>query len=282
MKKLLTLIFFILLYNISGAQTDSAFALVRYTFTHIDDTTQPENPYKENMALYLGKKLSLYVNYDKMVRIANGGTTSAGSATNGGMMVVSGGRLGGPPPAPLPAIFATAGNYYKDVNASKTFAIEFAGGKVFSVEDNMPVINWNITNEIKDLLGVQCQKATGTFKGRDYEVWFSSQLPFSNGPWKLGGLPGLILEAYDTKREVVFKLVGYENANGVQTAIEIPRDALKTTAKAMKEFKDALQRDRDAAMGTNGGAMGTVRMSTINNGTAPKPKKLNNPIEKEQ
>ncbi|MES2329123.1 MAG: GLPGLI family protein [Bacteroidota bacterium] len=283
MRKLSVSILFIILHNITQAQVDSAFASVRYTFTHIDDTTQPENPHKENMVLYLGKELSLYVNYDKMMRIANGGTTSAGSSGGGGMMVVSGGRLGGPPPAPLPASAAAAGNYYKEINGSKTFSLEFAGGKVFSVEDKTPAIDWTITEETKDLMGVECQKATGNFKGRTYTAWFSTQLPFSNGPWKLGGLPGLILEAYDAKKEVMFKLVTYENAAGTKTAIEIPKDVLKTTPMEMKQFKDALQRDREAAMGANGGgAMGSLRITSVNvsaNGTAPKLKKFNNPIE---
>ncbi len=286
MRKLSVSILFIILHNITQAQVDSAFASVRYTFTHIDDTTQPENPYKENMVLYLGKELSLYVNYDKMMRIARGGTTSAGSAAEGGRIVVSGGRLGGPPPAPLSASAAAAGNYYKDINASKTFFLEFAGAKVFSVEDKIPTIAWTITQETKDLMGVECQKAIGVFKGRTYTAWFSTQLPFNNGPWKLGGLPGLILEAYDAKKEVMFKLVTYENTTGTKTAIEIPKDVLKTTPKEMKQFKEALQKDREAAMGANGGgAMGSLRITSVNvpaGGTAPKLKKFNNPIEIEQ
>ncbi|MES2372686.1 MAG: GLPGLI family protein [Bacteroidota bacterium] len=284
MRKLPALIFFILLHNISQAQVDSAFASVRYTFTHIDDTTQPENPRKENMILYLGKQLSLYVNYDKMLRIANGGTTSAQPGAGGGPVVVSGGRLGGPPPAPLSPLFAKAGNYYKDINASKTFSLETAGAKVFSVEDQVPIIGWDISSDTKELMGVKCQKATGNYKGRTYTAWFSTQLPFSNGPWKLGGLPGLILEAYDAKKEVMFKLVTYENSIDKKTAIDIPADALKTTPKEMKQFKEAVQRDRDAAIGANGGgALGRITAITVNlDGTPVKMKVLNNPIEKEQ
>jgi GLPGLI family protein len=266
-----------------NAQKDSAFAVVRYTFTHIDDTTQPDWPVKTNMALYLGKSMSLYTNYDKMQRIANGGTTTSIESVNGGRTIISGGMVGGPPPAPLPAILAAAGNYYKNIDASKTSSVESAGSKVFSVEDKMPVIDWAIGQETKDIMGMVCQKATGDFKGRTYTAWFNSQLPFNNGPWKLGGLPGLILEAYDTKKEVMFKLVSYENATGKQTAIEIPNEAVKTTPKEMKQYREALQRDRDAAVGANGATGGMMRVSTTligPDGQPVKAKQANNPVEK--
>jgi hypothetical protein len=51
----------------------------------------------------------------------------------------------------------------------------------------------------------KCQKASCRYRGRDYIAFFCSDIPFNYGPWKLNGLPGLILEAYDTKSEISFK-----------------------------------------------------------------------------
>jgi len=49
-----------------------------------------------------------------------------------------------------------------------------------------------------------CQKAEGDFRGRHYIAWFSNKILIPDGPWKLCGLPGLILEAYDEKKTVYF------------------------------------------------------------------------------
>jgi GLPGLI family protein len=184
--------------------------------------------------------------------------------------------------------FSALGNYYKDVNASKIINIALGGSQVFAVEDKIPVIEWNITQEAKEIMGLQCQKAVGDFKGRTYEAWFSSQLPYSNGPWKLGGLPGLIIEASDTKKEVIFKLTAFENADGAQPAIEVPASALKTTPKEYKDYQDALQRDRDAGITNNRAAAGDrivvsgrIYGTVGPDGKPVKPRQFNNPIEKE-
>src|SRR5690554_2539581 len=57
--------------------------------------------------------------------------------------------------------------------------------------------NWEIQEEFKEILGFKVQKASLEFRGRNWEVWFAPDLPFSEGPWKLKGLPGLVLEAGD-------------------------------------------------------------------------------------
>lgn len=52
--------------------------------------------------------------------------------------------------------------------------------------------------------------ATADFRGRHWTAWFATDIPVSDGPWKLGGLPGLILEAYDKGHQYTFTAVGLE------------------------------------------------------------------------
>lgn len=82
----------------------------------------------------------------------------------------------------------------------------FKAGKqrTYIVEEKINKIKWTIQNEFKVISDMKVQKATGDFRGREYIVWFTNEIPVKYGPWKLNGLPGLILNVTDGKNEVLF------------------------------------------------------------------------------
>ncbi len=273
--------------------TDSAYTVVRYKFVHIDDTTQPDRPLMINMALFIGAKYGMYGNYDRVAPrttgdniTVNGGTISGGTF-RGTLSASSSPTITSAGSFQMPAGMRQVGNIIRDLANAKQSVFSFAGGKVFSVDEKIPELNWTITEETKTIGGMQCQKATTHFKGRDYEAWFCSQLPYSYGPWKLGGLPGLILDAYDTRKEVQFSFVSFESKVEKPFAIDMPKDMPHATAKEFKQYQEALERDRNANMGSAGGGIVVRDVAVAGRLTGPdgnpvKPKKLNNPIEREE
>jgi GLPGLI family protein len=74
------------------------------------------------------------------------------------------------------------------------------------VYEPTPKFDWALQEETKKIGSFVCNKATTTFRGRNYTAWYSLDIKGSFGPWKFQGLPGMILEVYDEKREVVFSL----------------------------------------------------------------------------
>lgn len=76
---------------------------------------------------------------------------------------------------------------------------------IYSEDIETPV--WAITDSITSILGYNCVQAKSHFRGRTWIAWFSPEIPISNGPWKLGGLPGLILKAYDFKQHYSFEAI---------------------------------------------------------------------------
>jgi GLPGLI family protein len=66
-------------------------------------------------------------------------------------------------------------------------------------------LNWRLKDEIKKIGNFNCQKATTEFRGREYIAWFTKDVLVPFGPWKFQGLPGLIIEIYDTNR--VFHII---------------------------------------------------------------------------
>ncbi|GHT71585.1 hypothetical protein FACS1894155_12220 [Bacteroidia bacterium] len=83
----------------------------------------------------------------------------------------------------------------------------------FLYSDNFPSFSWEIKPDTSTLLSYPCQKAITSFRGRTYEAWFTMAIPISNGPWKFGGLPGIILKISDTNNEYLFECIRIENTH---------------------------------------------------------------------
>jgi hypothetical protein len=210
----------------------------------------------------------------------------------------------------------------KGGRASNTEYFTFQGEKKFIrkeklinnylIEEPIPVISWKISGDTASFSGLHCQKATGHFKGRDYTAWFCPDVPFRSGPWKLNGLPGLIVEAYDAKKTVVFKFDGLEDAsklekpapgsepNTVQTGgtvvklvgmaddnndptiIALPANGIKTNEKEFTNLKEAMKKDPNAFMQSAMAASGNTFKANPNSSSkmqfSPGPV-INNPLE---
>ncbi len=86
------------------------------------------------------------------------------------------------------------------------------------LSDTFGTIDWVLQPERKRFGIYECRRATGVFRGREYEAWYAVDIPISSGPFKLGGLPGLILEATSLDGKVKFlfsTLVIGQNTPGV-------------------------------------------------------------------
>ncbi|NME68857.1 GLPGLI family protein [Flammeovirga aprica] len=57
--------------------------------------------------------------------------------------------------------------------------------------EDMSDISWNITEDSKMINGYKCFKAITNYGFYSIVAWFTPELPFSDGPYTFGGLPGL-------------------------------------------------------------------------------------------
>ena len=87
--------------------------------------------------------------------------------------------------------------------------------------DSDASFDWTISDDTATFLDYSCQRATLSFRGRNYEAWFTPQIPINDGPWKFSGLPGLILKVRDTEGLFDFECVGLQYLD-TPYAIEIP------------------------------------------------------------
>lgn len=85
------------------------------------------------------------------------------------------------------------------------------GGKsLLTLKEPLDTIDWTITGEQKTISGYRCLSASARYEGRDYVAWFTPDIPAPFGPYRLQGLPGLILFAYSQDGKVRWEFTGYE------------------------------------------------------------------------
>jgi GLPGLI family protein len=132
-----------------------------------------------------------------------------------------------PPVGPAfgPSKFSTLG---KDPNCSEYYYTEYfkdfstntlteyarmpqGGIPHYKSSESIPVQNWTMEEDTMTVADYLCQKASCLFRGRNFAAWFTPEIPISNGPWKFGGLPGLILKVYDNERLYVFECIKIEH-----------------------------------------------------------------------
>ena len=271
MKKhlLLSACLLVLVSCARAQQPDTASIIVHYKFSHLPDTTNLKNIRQENMMLLVGKRSTAYKSYDaRLAALDVKRQIQEQMAANGGDGKIrinqKNGAMGGT-------------DYYFFPGENKLIRMERELFTKYLIEEPLPVINWQVTTDTATFGGLHCQKANTHFKGRDYTAWFCPDIPFHGGPWKLSGLPGLILEAYDVKKQVVFKFDGVEDVSkmvatannaaqppngmklpGMELADEDPRlialptDAIKTTGPEFAKLKEAMRKDPNAFVGQNG------------------------------
>lgn len=306
MKKsilLLSAVFLAVQFSLAQ-EPDQAVALVRYTFSHIRDTSNRATIYTENMELLLGKNASVYRSADKRLQdeqmkkqIAD--QVNAGATGNITINAVSKTR-------------ASNTEYYQFQAEKKLFRKEKIINN-YLVEESWPSINWKITADTASFGSLHCQKATTSFRGRNYEAWFCPALPFRSGPWKLNGLPGLIVEASDSKKEVIFKFTGLQDASKIAASnttpvadlgnasrkvtkiiglgdddgslfktIALPQNGIKTSEKEFAQLKEAMRKDPQGFINTAFAGLGSgnrITSTTMTPPANPVKNAINNPIE---
>ncbi len=92
---------------------------------------------------------------------------------------------------------------------------------------------WEIGDSVKTVLGYECIMADTDYHGRHWTVWFTPDIPIQDGPWKLCGLPGLILEASETSGQHKFIATGIESSNQEIAPIYNPKKYDKMKRKDM-------------------------------------------------
>lgn len=184
MKKKFLLFYIVLIINISSAysQTNKV-------------TYQRTSPNHVDIALlYYNDTLSFF-NYDKFLKgekqIEKQTLTEDGNKD----IIISSDTLG----------------TYQYINTSTEKLYERRSGEKFIIiEEEFTPLDWQLIDSTQKVGNYICQLASTFCYGRTFYAWYTSEIPSDKAPWKLGGLPGLVLYAYDSDQKCSWKATNIE------------------------------------------------------------------------
>ncbi len=127
-------------------------------------------------------------------------------------------------------------NVLTDVERSEVVAVEPIYPYRYETHEPMAKIDWTLTDDTLTISGLLCNRATGKLYGMQWTAWYTEEMASSAGPWKLRGLPGLIVKAEDSEGIHCFELYGTKNeVRGIGT-LDHP-ELQKLSRKKLMEFK---------------------------------------------
>ena len=127
----------------------------------------------------------------------------------------------------------------------------------FRYEEPMPDFHWELTDSVVTILGYECRGAQCDFRGRHWTAFYCEDIPVMEGPWKLCGLPGLIMLAEADGGEYTFECVGINShANRPLTTYKVPFN--KTTRHQYYDTKNRYDINPYAYYEATGGGHVTV------------------------
>ncbi len=251
LKNLITSI--ILFCCIKSFAQDATQLNVLYEVNYIRDLSLPQQPLTDSLMLSLGKETSRFVS-QKTFKNNTKELIAARKKQQEQMASVGSSTIVNATGMPVLSIKNSGAIVNEEILQDKKNATLTQTGrlglKTYFYTTSIPEIKWKLQSEKKQVLGYDCQKATGDYAGRTYEAWFTTALPYTFGPWKLQGLPGLILEAKDSKGEITFfakEILKNEDPEELvipylkaDYAVEVKEKEYKQTMKMLVEDPEAI------------------------------------------
>lgn len=253
---------------------DSIRIILDYKMVHMVDTTQPTNPRIIPCMLIAGTKMSLYDDYYRSMRYLGYKGISVDRVYDNQTDIEE--AVAG----------ITSDQIFTNFEKKELTTGSYFWKTLYTKVEPLTKIEWKIQPQKKKILSLECLMATTTFRGRNYTAWFAPAIPINAGPWKLNGLPGIILAANDDKNEISFTCTKVTVPEANLPLITALKNATLLSTEKFNKTKKMFDKDPKANVGITDPrgtivAVTTSMANPIDMQTKSKNRKLNNPIEKE-
>jgi len=217
--------------NLKYTKIEPATLVATYTLRYQQDSTNPSDIRTSTLLLLIGTNVSEFVNRANYVN----DTATRKFITDD--QVIN--YLTNPKAIHANILYRIYKNYPK----GKLTFTDHIPSDTYRFEEDLDLFNWELTGDTGTVCGYKTQKATCNFGGRSWVAWFAPELPFSDGPYKFNGLPGLIVKVSDTRNHYDFELISI-NKPGPGVIIDIEdKNYIVTTKQGFFRALDSFHAD---------------------------------------
>ena len=209
---------------------DTCKVAVQYQVTSVEDVKNPVKKTHNFMLLQIGERISKFSDYFRLKSDSLGDVYAQQKmdeieALNKLIIIEKG---------------TSSTNIFKDYPAEKISLYEYLqiGGNYYYTEDKTKP-QWILEPADTIICSYSCKKAKTSFRGRNYTAWYTNEIPISDGPWKFWGLPGLILQITDDKKEYNFECIAINKPIEINQIFITKKDYINTT---IAKFNDAYKK----------------------------------------
>lgn len=220
------------------AATDASQLEVSYE-THEHNYVEDEQPTTQVMTLYVGEQSSLFAGAMEELLKQQRDSLAQAAIKELGL------PIGGMGTMMSSSVQMMGGEGYRVLknypSAGQLTLVDAAGGRNYRVEEPMPDIEWELLEGDTVIADYACQKAKAQWRGRTWTAWYTIDLPYSEGPWKLCGLPGLILAANDDSGNFGFECISIKKGDSHPIALDGKTE--KCSLKELQTMKTRAAKD---------------------------------------
>ena len=212
---------------------DTANISVNYTITWKQDKNNLGIIRSEDMLLFIGKSVSLFMSKNQYKVLLIGREAESEGRL---MYLLNGEEIKN---------YVSRFSYriYKNYPTGQITYMDKIIPTYFQYSEPLDVFQWQLADSSTTIGDFKANCAYTVYGGRRWVAWYTTDIPISDGPYKFRGLPGLIIRLYDDQKHYVFEMEELERyEEGVPIEL-IDRDWVETNRTDFLKAQENLKRD---------------------------------------
>lgn len=174
--------------------------IVNYSLRYQEDSLPPHFTRQEDQVLFIGENVSMFLSNNAYIFEKNMRKLTSEDELQKYLFT-------------KPSMPHNLIRIYKNIPSENLTFTDYVSPNSIKFEEKLDLFEWKLTEDTATIHGYKTQKATCDFGGRSWVAWFCPDIPYSNGPYKFNGLPGLILNINDSRNHYVFEFLSIEKPN---------------------------------------------------------------------